>query len=103
MSEGRERFQLPPIEPQAAPWEPTSNPEDIIVPGLDTSAPVQDQIEQIDQLITIKLQVRTHLYFAHGFDDERPLRVEYRCTLCASTSNTFDKDTSSGAEVCSEY
>ena len=37
------------------------NPNDIEVPGLDTNASVQDQIDQIDQLITIKLQVRVPL------------------------------------------
>ncbi|OSX67127.1 hypothetical protein POSPLADRAFT_1126987 [Postia placenta MAD-698-R-SB12] len=47
---------LKPIEPKSARWEPTSDPNDIIVPGLDTNAPVNDQIEQIEQLITIKLQ-----------------------------------------------
>lgn len=53
-----EKFRLPPIEPVAEPWEPTANPDDIIIPGLDTSASVQDQIEQLDQLITIRLQVK---------------------------------------------
>lgn len=48
---------LKPIEPKSARWEPTSDPNDIVVPGLDTNAPVNDQIEQIEQLITIKLQV----------------------------------------------
>ncbi|KXN85734.1 DASH complex subunit ask1 [Leucoagaricus sp. SymC.cos] len=37
-------------------WNPNPNPTSIQVPGLDTSAPVHDQIEQIEQLITIKLQ-----------------------------------------------
>jgi DASH complex subunit ASK1 len=49
---------LPEIEPLQPRWEPKSNPRDIVVPGLDTTASVQDQIEQIEQLITIKLQVR---------------------------------------------
>lgn len=49
---------LRPIEPKAPRWEPTADPNDIVVPGLDTTAPVQDQIEQIEQLITIKLQVK---------------------------------------------
>jgi hypothetical protein len=33
----------------------------IEVPGLDTSASVNGQIEQIEQLITLKLQVRAIL------------------------------------------
>ncbi|KAL5501762.1 hypothetical protein ACEPAH_9022 [Sanghuangporus vaninii] len=51
-----EKDQLPPIEPLHERWEPNPVPANIEVPGLDTSAPVQDQIEQIEQLITIKLQ-----------------------------------------------
>ena len=38
-------------------WEPAPNPESIVIPGLNTAAPTADQIEQIDQLITLKLQV----------------------------------------------
>ncbi|GJE89708.1 DASH complex subunit ask1 [Phanerochaete sordida] len=47
---------LKPIEPKAPRWEPAADPSTIAVPGLDTSASVNDQIEQIEQLITIKLQ-----------------------------------------------
>ncbi|KAK7686536.1 hypothetical protein QCA50_010136 [Cerrena zonata] len=47
---------LKPIEPKPARWEPTPDPNDIVIPGLDTTAPVNEQIEQIEQLITIKLQ-----------------------------------------------
>ncbi|KAH9837232.1 uncharacterized protein C8Q71DRAFT_809348 [Rhodofomes roseus] len=47
---------LKPIEPLPERWEPTADPNDIVVPGLDTNAPAYDQIEQIEQLITIKLQ-----------------------------------------------
>lgn len=48
---------LKPIEPKAPRWEPTADPNGIVIPGLDTTAPVNEQIEQIEQLITIKLQV----------------------------------------------
>ncbi|KAH8111966.1 hypothetical protein DFH11DRAFT_1611078 [Phellopilus nigrolimitatus] len=51
-----EKDQLPPIEPLHDRWEPNPDPSTIDVPGLDTTAPVQDQIEQMEQLITIKLQ-----------------------------------------------
>lgn len=57
--------QLKPIEPKSTRWEPTADPNDIVVPGLDTAAPVNDQVEQIEQLITIKLQVRYHRIFSH--------------------------------------
>ena len=45
---------LKPIEPKATRWEPTQDPNDIVIPGLDITAPVNEQIEQIEQLITIK-------------------------------------------------
>ncbi|KAI0734416.1 hypothetical protein C8Q72DRAFT_806217 [Fomitopsis betulina] len=48
--------RLKPIDPLSERWQPTADPNDIVVPGLDTNAPVYDQIEQIEQLITIKLQ-----------------------------------------------
>ncbi|KAI5120572.1 hypothetical protein M0805_002522 [Coniferiporia weirii] len=48
--------ELPPIEPLSKRWEPNPDPSTIGVPGLDTTAPIQDQIEQIEQLITIRLQ-----------------------------------------------
>ena len=38
-------------------WVPEPNPDSIVVPGLNTAASTADQIEQIDQLITLKLQV----------------------------------------------
>lgn len=47
----------PPIEPNPPRWQPNPDPMNIHVPGLDTDASYLDQIEQIDQLITIKLQV----------------------------------------------
>ncbi|RDX53470.1 hypothetical protein OH76DRAFT_1343169 [Lentinus brumalis] len=47
---------LKPIDPKVPRWEPSADPNDIVVPGLDTTAPPYDQIEQIEQLITIKLQ-----------------------------------------------
>ncbi|KIY52716.1 hypothetical protein FISHEDRAFT_69531 [Fistulina hepatica ATCC 64428] len=45
-----------PIAPNPPRWKPNPDPVAILVTGLDTSAPVLDQIEQIDQLITLKLQ-----------------------------------------------
>lgn len=57
--------ELKPIDPKPPRWEPTSDPNHINVPGLDTTAPVYDQIEQIEQLITIKLQVPLFLHSLH--------------------------------------
>jgi hypothetical protein len=45
---------ITPIPPR---WRPNPDPSSIHVPGLDTNASVIDQIEQMEQLITIKLQV----------------------------------------------
>ena len=49
--------ELRPIDPKSSRWEPAADPADIVVPGLDSTAASYDQIEQIEQLITIKLQV----------------------------------------------
>lgn len=57
---------LPPIEPLHERWEPASDPFSIDVPGLDRTAPVQDQIEYLEQMITIKLQVCTLLCTVDG-------------------------------------
>lgn len=46
------------ITPNPPRWKPNPDPASIVVPGLDTDASTTDQIEQIEQLITIKLQVR---------------------------------------------
>lgn len=43
--------------PNPPRWAPNPDPASIHVPGLDTNASVLDQIEQMEQLITIKLQV----------------------------------------------
>ncbi|KAK7044272.1 DASH complex subunit ask1 [Paramarasmius palmivorus] len=37
-------------------WQPSPDPNNIHIPGLDTNAPPSEQIEQIEQLITLKLQ-----------------------------------------------
>ncbi|KAJ6463244.1 DASH complex subunit Ask1-domain-containing protein, partial [Mycena vitilis] len=45
-----------PIAPNPPRWQPNPDPSSVVVPGLDTTAPLLDQIEQMEQLITIKLQ-----------------------------------------------
>ncbi|KAG2155755.1 hypothetical protein DEU56DRAFT_769025 [Suillus clintonianus] len=44
------------IIPNPPRWQASADPASIDVPGLDTNASVNDQIDQIEQLITIKLQ-----------------------------------------------
>ena len=58
--------ELKPIDQKTPRWEPAADPNDIVVPGLDTTAPPYDQIEQIEQLITIKLQVPLPLLHVLG-------------------------------------
>jgi DASH complex subunit ASK1 len=53
--------ELKPIPENPPRWEPSLNPTSITVAGLDTTASVTDQIDQIDQLITLKLQVSLEL------------------------------------------
>ncbi|KAH9047025.1 DASH complex subunit Ask1-domain-containing protein [Lactarius deliciosus] len=48
--------ELKPIPPNPPRWEPSTDPSSIAIPGLDATASVNDQIDQIDQLITLKLQ-----------------------------------------------
>ena len=76
--EQTKKVELPSIEPLQPRWEPKSNPRDIVVPGLDTNASVQDQIEQIEQLITIKLQVRIcRMVGFERLDSIDPIRTEH--------------------------
>ena len=51
-----------PIEPNLPRWSPSTDPASIVVPGLDTNATINDQIDQIEQLITMKLQVSDGLH-----------------------------------------
>ncbi|KAG2358797.1 hypothetical protein BDR07DRAFT_1452585 [Suillus spraguei] len=44
------------IIPNPPRWQASTDPASIDVPGLETNASVNDQIDQIEQLITIKLQ-----------------------------------------------
>jgi hypothetical protein len=53
--------ELKPIPENPPRWKPSSDPASITVAGLGTTASVTDQIDQIDQLITLKLQVSLEL------------------------------------------
>ncbi|KAI0275487.1 hypothetical protein BC834DRAFT_52771 [Gloeopeniophorella convolvens] len=48
--------ELRPIPPNPPRWQPNGDPASIVVAGLDTTASIHDQIDQIDQLITLRLQ-----------------------------------------------
>jgi len=49
--------ELKPIPANPPRWKPSADPSSITVVGLDITASVSEQIDQIDQLITMKLQV----------------------------------------------
>ncbi|KAF8832789.1 hypothetical protein HHX47_DHR1001884 [Lentinula edodes] len=51
-----------PVPPNPPRWQPNPDPSTIEIPGLDTAASPQDQIEQIEQLITLKLQFWVSFY-----------------------------------------
>ncbi|KAK0482325.1 hypothetical protein IW261DRAFT_1678045 [Armillaria novae-zelandiae] len=53
--------QRRPIPPHPPRLQPNLDPASIEVPGLDITASVNDQIDQIEQLITIKLQIHNVL------------------------------------------
>jgi hypothetical protein len=46
-----------PVLPNPPRFQASSDPSSIQIPGLDRTASVNDQIDQIEQLITFKLQV----------------------------------------------
>lgn len=51
------KMPLSEITPKQPRWEPAENPDDIVVPGLNTAEPINDQIEYIEHGITKLLQV----------------------------------------------
>ena len=60
--------ELKSIPPNPPRWEPSIDPSSITIPGLDTTASVNDQIDQIDQLITLKLQVLSLMVVSNALD-----------------------------------
>lgn len=44
-------------QPRSEHWAPNPDPTSIVIPGVDVTASVNGQIDQIDQLVTIRLQV----------------------------------------------
>lgn len=103
---------LPPIEPLHPRWEPATDPLSIDVPGLDRTAPVQDQIEYLEQMITIKLQVRLilHIYAlctkkkeTTGPGSDPLWYAEYRCELREGAPDLGDEDPSCGEALLCEH
>ncbi|KDN44864.1 hypothetical protein RSAG8_05337, partial [Rhizoctonia solani AG-8 WAC10335] len=53
-----------------ASWQPTPDPRDIVIPGVDPDLPITVQTEQIDQLITLKLQTTSMRMPGKVYHDE---------------------------------
>lgn len=90
-----------PIEPNPPRWSPSTDPASIIVPGLDTNAPVNDQIDQIEQLITIKLQVSTGPMLPRF--QRRMIEKEHRCQFFEDSAPHVDKAIASREALCTRY
>jgi hypothetical protein len=54
LADRRERLLA---ESTPEPWRPSNNPDSTVFPGLDTSASPQEQLDQLEQMITRGLQV----------------------------------------------
>ena len=96
----RDQLMTSPIPPNPPRWTPAADPASIVVPGLDTNAPVNDQVDQIEQLITIKLQVGTIV------DQTRRRRTapsEYRCQLLKDTKHTGNQTPTGCEALCSQH
>jgi len=64
------------IIPNPPRWQAKADPTSIVVPGLDINASVNDQIDQIEQLITIKLQVTLTMCFLLLNTDRSPQNID---------------------------
>ncbi len=72
-------------------WKPSSDPASITVAGLGTTASVTDQIDQIDQLITLKLQVSLELSNVFCLDFEFALATAgHRCQLFQDATSALE-------------
>ena len=89
-----------PIEPNPPRWIPSTDPASIVVPGLDTNAPINDQIDQIEQLITIKLQVSSA---QDVLSQQRMIREEHRCQFFEDTASHVDEAVACCETLCSWY
>lgn len=96
----------PEIKPSPPRWQPNPDPDSIEVPGLDTSASVNDQIDQIEQLITLKLQVdflsqtwltalntrvRTSMKTSPRYITFLPIEYYLRSSVTRSRQSQFEK------------
>jgi hypothetical protein len=83
--------ELKPIPENPPRWKPSSDPASITVVGLGSTASVTDQIDQIDQLITLKLQVSLELSNAFCLDFEFALATAgHRCQLFQDATSSLE-------------
>ena len=78
--------ELKPIPEHPPRWKPSSDPASITVAGLGTTGSVNDQIDQIDQLITLKLQVSIELSNVFCLS-----RFPARACYCRTSMPTFPR------------
>ena len=89
------------ITPNPPRWQPSTDPASIVVPGLDANASFNDQIDQIEQLITIKLQVILTLVFP--LDETLTSTSEHRCELLEDSECHGHKTATICEAVCCEH
>jgi hypothetical protein len=90
-----------PIEPNPPRWSPSTDPASIVVPGLDTNAPINDQIDQIEQLITIKLQVSAGRMVP--MSQQRMIEEEHRCQFFKDSASHGDEAAASCEALCTRH
>jgi hypothetical protein len=86
--------QIMPTRHANKTYTPSADPSLIEVPGLDPNAPYEDQIELLDQLITLKLQasvltsriVHSGTAFDYSKLFRRPMHTGQRFTISSSIS-----------------
>jgi hypothetical protein len=96
--------ELKPIPENPPRWKPSSDPTSITVAGLGTTASVTDQIDQIDQLITLKLQVSLQLSNVFCLDFEFVLATAgHRCQLFQDATNSLEPDLACFQTILDRY
>jgi len=66
------------VIPNPSRFQPSEDPASIHVPGLDTTASINDQIDQVEQLITFKLQVQSSVCTLSSFSGSDTCRTSMR-------------------------
>jgi hypothetical protein len=96
--------ELKPIPENPPRWKPSSDPASITVAGLGTTGSVNDQIDQIDQLITLKLQVSLELSNGFCLDFEFALATAgHRCQLFQDATSSLEPNLACFQTILDRY